>query len=201
MLKVGVTGGIGSGKTFVCRMLEEAGCPVFYCDLEAHRLMLTDASLREALCKLVGDDVYNAEGRLCKPVLSAYIRRGEAYAARVNAIVHPRVRREFQKRCEVYAEMPVSTRPQAFIMECALLYEAGFDDLVDFSVFVSAPQELRIRRLMKRDGIRQEQALQWMALQLPEEEKRARADIEICNDGMGPPNLERLLKEIRNRNI
>ena len=199
MVTVGITGGIGSGKTYVCRMLAVEGFPVFYCDLEAHRLMHRDASLRDGLRRLVGEEVYNADGRLCKPVLSAYIRRGEAYAEKVNALVHPRVRDAFLKMRKAYGGMPPLMRPQALVMECALLYESRFDDLVELSVHVSAPQELRIRRLMARDGISTGQARQWMELQMPEEEKRRRADLVIDNDGETAPDLGNLLERITRR--
>ena len=91
-----ITGGIGSGKSFYCRQLEAAGFPIFYCDDEAKRIIRTSEVVRRELTALVGDDVYDAEGCLQKPVLAAFICRGKEFAAQVDAIVHPRVAEAFQ---------------------------------------------------------------------------------------------------------
>lgn len=197
MLKVGITGGIGSGKSYVCRMLEDKGYPVFDCDREAYRLMHTQEALRRSLCQLVGREVYGNDGMLCKPVMSAFIRRNEESAAKVNALVHPRVRDAFIEMSAAYAALPPGSQPACYVMECALLYEAHFDELVDISVHVAATQEVRIKRLMARDQITPETARRWMALQMEEEEKRRRADIIVENNGNMPPNLDELLSEIR----
>lgn len=173
----GITGGIGSGKSYVCRLIESAGHPVFYCDDEAKHLLRTDPLVREELVRLVGPRLYDTDGRLVKAVLAEFICRGEEWAARVDAIVHPRVAEAFRQWC--------SARPgQKRFMECALLFESGFDRLVDISVLVTAPEELRIRRVMSRDSVSREKVLQWMALQWTEEARRSRAAHVIINDGV-----------------
>ena len=100
VMLVGITGGIGSGKSYVCRQLEAAGHPVFYCDDEAKRIIRTDAAVRRELSAVVGSEVYDAGGRLVKSVLAAWLCRGRDYAARVDAIVHPRVAAAFRERAE-----------------------------------------------------------------------------------------------------
>lgn len=188
--KIAVTGGIGSGKSFVCHRLEEAGYPIFYCDDEAKRIIRNDAAVKEALVQLVGSEVYDETGRLVKPVLAAYLCRGKAFAAQVDAIVHPRVGAAF----EAWAEQ--QQVPTVF-MECALLFESGFDRYVDHTVLVAAPEEVRLQRVMQRDGVSREKALEWMALQMPEEEKAKRADTVIYNDGVREigPQIRQFVKD------
>lgn len=177
-VRVAVTGGIGSGKSYVCRRLEAAGHPVFYCDDEAKRIIRTDSHVRCELTSLVGPDLYSPDGTLTKPVLAAYLCGGPRQAARVDAIVHPRVAQAF----EAWAAAQADDHAVVF-MECALLFEAGFDRLVHFAAAVTVPPAVRLERLMARDHISEEKARAWMALQLPEEEKCRRAHFLLCNGG------------------
>ena len=171
----GVTGGIGSGKSFICRSIEAAGFPVFYCDAEAKHIIRTSPEVKAHLTQLVGTEVYAPDGTLCKAVLAEFICRSKQHAAQVDAIVHPAVGKAFTKWASQQAA------PKIF-MECALLFESGFDKLVDRSILISAPEEKRIARVMERDGVSLEKAKEWMALQMPEEEKATRADYIIYND-------------------
>ena len=173
---VAITGGIGSGKSYVCRLLHEAGYPVFYCDDEAKRIIRTSADVRCKLEALVGADLYPG-GVLSKAVLAAFICRGKDYASRVDAIVHPAVAAAFKS----WAASQSSSR---VFMECALLFESGFDRLADSSVLVHAPLEVRVERVMARDGVPRAKVLDWIGLQMPESEKAARADAVIMNDGV-----------------
>ena len=175
-----ITGGIGAGKSFYCKKLEQAGYPIFYCDDEAKRIIRTSQEVRRQLCALVGNDVYDAEGRLQKPVLAAYLCRGKEYAARVDAIVHPRVADVFRE----WAALQSRSHERVF-MECALLYESGFEGLVDKVILVTASQETRVRRVMSRDGVTREKALAWMALQMSEEDKLKRADYVVWSETDG----------------
>lgn len=186
--RIALTGGIGSGKSYVCRQLEALGYPVFYCDDEAKRIIRTDVRVRSALVCLIGPEVYDAAGALCKPVLARYLCAGPDYAARVDAIVHPRVG-------EVFEEWAAAQSAPRVFMECALLFEAGFERYVDATILVSAPQEVRIARVMSRDGIGRAKVLEWMALQMSEEDKARRADYVVCNDGQADvaAQLHRLL--------
>lgn len=166
-----ITGGIGSGKTTVCRLIEERyALPIFYCDDEAKHIIRTHAGVKKDLCALIGTEVYSSEGQLCKAVLGAYIRQSKAHAARVNAIVHPRVAEAWHTFCQ--------GKPFA-LMECALLFESGFDHLVQHTIAVVCEHETRIRRIMQRDHIDRHTALQWIALQWPDEQVRDRADYLI----------------------
>lgn len=173
MMKIAITGGIGSGKSYVCRILEKQGIRVYDCDAEAKRLMRTDAELQTGLKKLVGEEVYSADGILQKPVLAQFILTSEANKQAVNDVVHPAVARDFeQSDCEW--------------MESAILFDSGFDRRTHFDkvVCVSAPVAVRLQRIMQRDHISQEKAQQWIDAVMPQEELIARSDYEIVNDGV-----------------
>lgn len=213
--RIGITGGIGSGKSYVCRQLEAAGHPVFYCDDEAKRIIRTDPAVRRELEALVGPGVYDARGQLVKAVLAAYLCRGRACAAQVDAVVHPRVAAAFRncaarmaqaaagddagdaaralfapKPCGAGAagrsltvgQLAALPPGRVLFMECALLFESGFDRLVDSSVLVHVTAHTQLRRVMARDGVSADKARAWMALQLSEDERMRRADAYICND-------------------
>ena len=173
MMKIAITGGIGSGKSYVCRILEKQGIRVYDCDAEAKRLMRTDAELQAGLKKLVGKEVYSADGILQKPVLAQFILSSEANKQAVNHVVHPAVARDFeQSNCEW--------------MESAILFDSGFNRRTHFDkvVCVSAPVAVRLQRIMQRDHSSQEKAQQWIDAVMPQEELIARSDYEIVNDGV-----------------
>ena len=189
---IGVTGGIGSGKSFVCKLLEERGLSVFYCDDEAKAEMRENSVIHRELVDLIGPSVTDADGRLVKAVLSDYICADVANAARVNAIVHPRVRGRFVR----WKENKGAER--VVVMECALMFEAGFDALCDKTVLVDAPLEVRIERICRRDGIDRSHALEWIGLQMSREEKLRRSDHVIVNDGISDLSIQinRIFKTI-----
>ncbi len=173
MTAIAITGGIGSGKSYVCRILEKHGVTVYDCDAEAKRLMRTDAELQAGLKKLVGEEVYSADGILQKPVLAQFILTSEANKQAVNDVVHPAVARDFeQSDCEW--------------MESAILFDSGFNRRTHFDkvVCVSAPVAVRLQRIIQRDHISQEKAQQWIDAVMPQEELIARSDYEIVNDGV-----------------
>jgi dephospho-CoA kinase len=178
MNKIAITGGIGSGKSFVGRLLARRGIPVYIADDEAKRLTVTDPLIRSRLTALVGADVYLADGSLNKPLLAQYLFDGPDHVRQVNAIIHPRVKQDFKAWAE--AQTNVTTGA----MESAILYEAGFEDTVDAVVMVYAPRALRLQRAMARDGATREQIERRMAAQMTDEEKRRRATYVVVNDGV-----------------
>lgn len=171
-MRVAITGGIGSGKSYVCKRLEAFGIRVYDCDAAAKRLMRTSSALQRDLCRLVGDDVY-VDGVLQKHVLAKFLLASEDNKQAVNQIIHPAVARDFE--CSGYEWL-----------ESAILFDSGFDRRIhfDYIVCVSAPLEIRIQRVMNRDGISREKTMEWISRQLPQEEVLKRADFEIVNDGM-----------------
>lgn len=170
-MKIGITGGIGSGKSYVCKLLAERGITVYDCDSAAKRLMRTSDDIRQRLTSLISSDAYTDEGQLNKAVVAKFLLQSEANAHAIDAIVHPAVAEDF-------------IQSGATWMECAIMYESGFDKLVDRVVAVTAPENVRIERIMRRDGISRERAEEWIARQWPQEEVRKRADYEIINDGI-----------------
>ena len=169
-LRVAITGGIGSGKSYVCRRLEQRGLRIYDCDAAAKRLMRTSEALQARLRALIGPDAYSADGRLDKAVVARFLLASEQNARELDAIVHPAVAADFLQSGYAW-------------MECAILYESGFDRLVDRVVMVSAPEEVRIERIVGRDAISPAKALEWIGRQWPQQEVRRRADYEIVNDG------------------
>lgn len=163
MIKVGITGGIGSGKSYVCKRLGKYGITVYDCDAAAKRLIRTSPALQQQIISLVGS--------LDKAAMSRFLLANEANQKAMNAIVHPAVFRDFESSGMSW-------------MESAILFESGAYQFVDKAVVVTAPQEVRIRRVMQRDGITREKVLQWMSRQWPQEEVIAHADYEIVNDGI-----------------
>ena len=205
---IGITGGIASGKSYVCAQLEQAGHTVFYCDSEAKHIIRTDPEVRRQLSQLVGSALYDAQGQLVKSKLAAWLCKGKAHAAQVDAIVHPRVAEAFARRVAHHWEGGLPARykepllsppfprkqldslqqlitlpPQRVLfMECALLFESGFDRLVDSSLLIHVSAQTQLQRLMARDHISESKAQEWIALQFSEQQKLELADYVLDND-------------------
>lgn len=182
-MRYALTGGIGSGKSYVCRMLEGYGIKVYDCDAAAKRLMRTDAEIQRRLSAAVGRDVFPG-GVMDKAALAEFLLASEQNNRTINGIVHPAVARDFLSSGIDW-------------MECAILFEAGFQQYVDKVVCVSAPLEVRIQRVMARDGISRDKALEWINRQIPQQEKERRSDYVIINDGIQSINeqIEKIIKK------
>lgn len=185
MVKIGITGGIGSGKSYVSRLLtEHYGIPVYNTDSEAKRLMLSDEGIRRRLTALLGKEVYKSDGTLNKPLLVNYLFADSCHAGQINAIVHPQVKADFLKWADL------QTGCEIVALESAILFESGFDNIVDKVVMVYAPVELRIRRVMLRDSTTEEKIRQRIVAQMDDKAKQERSDFIIFNDGSRPLNLQ-----------
>ncbi len=176
---LGVTGGIGSGKTTVCRLFEELGARVFYADEEAKQLQVEDPEARREIVEAFGKESYLPSGALNRRYLAALVFNDDQKLERINRIVHPRVFRRFQE---------ARTRAEAdgvslLVHEAALIYESGAQKHLDAVAVVHADEERRIQRVMERDGVPREAVLARMEKQLPAEELLERADFVIRNDG------------------
>jgi dephospho-CoA kinase len=173
MYKVGITGGIGSGKSTVTRMLEGMGVAVYLSDDRAKELMAHDGSLREKLIARFGKDTY-VDGELNRRYLSERVFSNSEELAALNAIVHPAVMDDF----DVWAEKQESPY---VVIESAILFEAGLDGMVDCVVSVLAPRELRIERAMARDGVAREDVERRIANQMSDDERTNRSKYAIVN--------------------
>jgi len=175
MLKVGVTGGMGSGKTLVCRIFEVLGVPVYYADFHAKRLMESDPGIREELIRLFGPSVVKKR-KIDREHLAQIIFNDNDALRSVNNLVHPAVRRDFD------AWMMVMSERDYIIEEAAILFESGAYKLLDFNIAVSAPEEMRIKRVMIRDNTTKESVLNRLSKQMSETERNNLADAVIIND-------------------
>ena len=169
-MKIAITGGIGSGKSYVCQLLEKRGIKVYDCDAAAKRLMRTSEETKCRLTALIGQDAYTADGQLNKAVVAKFLLQSEDNAHAINAIVHPAVVDDFLSSGQTW-------------MESAILFQAGIAHVVDRVIAVTAPEEVRIQRIMQRDGITREKAREWIGRQWSQDEVRRLADYEIINDG------------------
>ena len=171
--KIGVTGGIGSGKSTVCRLLADMGATVYDSDARAKALMNEDKALREAIIEAFGEECYDEEG-LNRAYLAAQVFGNEEALARLNAIVHPAVRADFR----AWAEMQKSTY---VVLESAILFEAGFENEVDSTLAVMSPLEERVRRTMERDGATREEVLRRISHQMSDDELHRLSKHTIVN--------------------
>ncbi len=174
MLKVGITGGIGSGKTTVCKVFEVLGIPVFYADEAARRLMEADADLIKGITSLLGTESYR-DGKLNRPFIASAVFGNPDLLQKINALTHPAVIAHGKKW------MSQQQAPYA-LKEAALFFEAGSNGEMDVMIGVTAPREIRISRTMERDGISREKVLERMSRQMDEDEKMRRCDFVIHND-------------------
>lgn len=186
MKHIAITGGIGSGKSYVCHLLRNHDISVYDCDDAAKRLYYTDNQLQDELKNLVGDNVY-VGNKLQKRILAEFLLSSEANKQAVNDVVHPAVARDFLNSGMEW-------------LESAILFESGFYKRIhfDYIVCVSAPKDVRLERVMKRDGISKEKALEWIDSQWTQEEVEQKSDFIIINDGQQDLNvqIDRLLSAI-----
>lgn len=176
-LRLGLTGGLGSGKSTVARRLEARGVPVFLADDMAKRLYDTDAGLRAALVEAFGADTFRDDGTLDRARLAGIVFADADALARLNRLVHPRVFAAWESFVEAHADAPVVAH------ESAILFESGGDRHVDAVVWVDAPREVRIRRAMARDGATREAVEARLAHQIDPDEARRRAAFVVDNGG------------------
>jgi dephospho-CoA kinase len=178
MLKVGLTGGIGSGKSTVARIFETLGIPVYYADAAAKRLMNEDVDLRQAIIDHFGEQAYRG-AELDRTFIAAHVFGDKEKLKILNGLTHPVTIRDSEEW------MSKQTTPYA-VKEAALIFESGSEKNLDYVIGVSASEELRISRAMKRDDINLDKVKERMAGQLNEEEKMMRCDFVINNDEVHP---------------
>ena len=180
MIKAGITGGIGSGKTTVCKIFEVMGVPVYYADDRAKELITTDTTLIKKIKKLLGDDAYDAQNNINKKRIAAVVFNFPEVLEKYNAIVHPAVYDDVEKWMRRHQQFDY------ILEEAALLFETGSYKKLDTIICVTAPLEVRIDRIKKRDGLSEEEILARINNQMPEEEKITLSNYVIYNDGATP---------------
>ena len=174
-LGIGITGGIGSGKSTVCNIFKLLGVPVFEADLVAKTLINSNAEIRNALIQFFGKEIYSSDSKINRKMLANLIFNDDLLMEKVNRLVHPAVRNEYlnwiKQQNSVY-----------IIHEAAILFESGFYKMMDYTILVSAPEEMRINRVSGRDNITPEMVKSRMLKQWTDEEKRKLASFELVND-------------------
>lgn len=189
-VKVGITGGIGSGKTTVCTLLEVLGFPVYYSDTRANWLMDHDPALKQQIIAAFGELAY-INGNLNKPFLAEIIFNDPQKKQEINNLVHPVVRLDFEKWVNDQSETIV-------FQESALLFETGNYQQMDFAVLVCADEMTKIERVMKRNGISRNDVEMRMKSQLTDDQKMPLADFIIRNDANVPviPQVFQFIQQI-----
>ena len=174
-LAIGITGGIGSGKSTVCKIFKLLGVPVFEADLVAKALINSDAEIRNGLIQFFGKDIYSSDNKINRKMLANLIFNDDLLMEKVNRLVHPAVRNKYliwvKQQNSIYV-----------IHEAAILFESGFYKMTDYSILVSAPEDMRIERVTHRDNIDLEMVKSRMLKQWTDEEKRKLASVELVND-------------------
>jgi dephospho-CoA kinase len=178
MMRVGITGGIGSGKTTICKALENLNIPVFYADVEVKKMYEDDAGVQASIVEAFGEAMYS-HGKLNKNMLAQKVFGDAAALAALNAIAHPAVERRF-------AEWMKRQHAPCIAQEAALIFESNTHRLFDKVVTVNAPEELRIQRVVLRDGCTRDEVLRRMKHQLSDAERTSLADFCIVNDDATP---------------
>ena len=175
-LKVGITGGIGSGKSIICKVFNILGAPVFNSDLSAKEIMNNSNFVRSKLTNLFGDDIYLKSGNIDRKKIAEIIFNDKIALQSVNKIVHPEVRKAFVSWAE-------KQKVAYVLQESAILFENNLNDFYDKIIVVTADDELRIKRTISRNGMERDQVIERMKNQQPQSVKASHADYVIKNNG------------------
>lgn len=176
MLKIGLTGGIGSGKSVVVKIFQLLDIPVYIADIEAKKLMNSDKSIQKQLLAVFGNSVYTVDNTIDRKYLATTIFNNPEALQQINTIVHPAVRADFERWCLLQKNAPY------VIQESALLFDTDLYKNFERIITVSADKKLRIERVMQRDNIEEEKVVERIKNQISEEERIAKADFIINNN-------------------
>lgn len=184
MIKLGLTGGIGSGKSTIAKVFQELGVPVYFADIEAKKFLLQN-DVKADLLKIFGESVLDKTGLIDKAALAAIVFTDETELAKLNALIHPLLEKDFSNWINQYADA------KYIVKEAAILFEAGFDKAVDLILTVSAPVEQRVKRVIARDNVHQQQVIDRISKQWTDQQREAKSQYIILNS-----NEDMILDEI-----
>jgi dephospho-CoA kinase len=195
MILVGLTGGIGSGKSIVGKVFSKLNVPVYNADQEARLLTESDTNIRNELTKLLGNHIFTGE-KLNRTLMAELVFNDPCLLKAVNLIIHPRVAIHFKHWCADFAKRPY------VVHESAILFESGTYQLFDYLILITAPVETRIERVLDRQGMTRDKALAIMHNQLPEKEYSDNVNYIIYNDGLTPvlPQILHIHEQLLHRN-
>lgn len=177
MMKIGITGGIGSGKTTICRAFKLLGIPVFHADIEARQLQNSHPTIRREIIELLGERSYLSDQTLDRPYVASKVFTDRSLLDRLNEIVHPVVKEAFDTWCLAHTSAPY------ILYEAAILFESGRWDEFSKNILILADEQMRVSRVMKRDKTTEKAVRDRIANQLGDQEKIGLADFVIYNDG------------------
>ncbi len=178
MIFIGVTGGIGSGKSTVCSLFEKKGVPVFFADIVAKEIIDSNSTVFQEIVDLFGNQVVDSSNKLNRKILAEIVFKDDKQLDKLNAIVHPKVFEAFEQW-----KKQLSNNGNYALVESALLFESGMFELVDYALAVLADEKERIRRVAIRDSVRDEQVTARMKQQISTEELLELSDFQIQNNG------------------
>ncbi|MDR1585427.1 MAG: dephospho-CoA kinase [Prevotellaceae bacterium] len=188
-LLIGITGGIGSGKSTLSELLRKRGYFVYDADVETCRLQNKDEEIRRNITDLFGKEAYRASGELNRPFLAQIVFNNAEKLQQLNGIVHPAVKKDFQNWVKAHSG------EEFLFQESAILFESGFYRMFDKIIAITASEDIRVERVTKRDNIAREQVMERMARQLPEKELAALADFIVNTDnGLTEESIERIIR-------
>jgi len=176
MLRIGLTGGIGSGKTTVCSLFELLGVKVYYSDIVAKGLMQKDNGLIQVIQNTFGDEIFNEKNHIDTKALANIVFNNRSSLTKLNSLVHPVVMKDFKNWCDYYLD------EKYIIIESAILFETGIYKELDKTICVYAPMDIKIARIISRDGVSPEKVIERIENQLPDNEKIQLSDYVIIND-------------------
>lgn len=179
-LTIGVTGGIGSGKSEVCRLFSALGVKIIFADSLAKEIMETNVSVRKKIERAFGKDVYIAEGTLNRQGLAEMIFSDARLRKKIDSIVHPHVLQVLKR---IIFQGNSLHQENLLVIEAALIFESGADKMMDYIIVVDADEEKRIDRVVRRDGTSREEVLRRSKVQMSPERKVRKADFVIQNNG------------------
>jgi dephospho-CoA kinase len=185
MKRIGLTGGIGSGKSFIAQIIEHMGYPVYYSDKRSKELTKSNPSIKTGLISLFGEEVYS-DNELNTQLVATKIFQNEEMRQKVNELIHPIVRKDFDN-------WALNQKSILVFNEAAILFETGAYRNFDSTILICAPMEVKIQRVMKRENCSKEEVMTRMSKQWSDEEKMKLADFVIENDEESP-----ILKQIEN---
>jgi dephospho-CoA kinase len=178
MKRIGITGGIGSGKTTVCEIFKLLGIPVFHADLEAQFLQNNDQVIKNQIVEHFGEKIYNKYGRLDRKKMASLIFSRPEELEAINSIIHPAVRQRYMKWCSIHQDAPYS------LYEAAILFESGYAADFDMNILVFAEERIRIDRVKKRDQTTEEIVKMRISNQMSDIDKLSRVDFIIENNNI-----------------
>ena len=189
MVRVGITGGMGSGKSVVAELLQVMNIPVYNADDASKKILKNDDRIRRKLQNLLGDDIFFSDGELNRGQMASLIFNNPELLSQTNAIIHPAVFDDFEYWCRLQSSNVVAC-------ESAIIFECGLNRRLDHVIMVSAPEEIRIARAAARDHTDKEQIISRVKNQMPDNEKAQLADFIVIND-----DRQALIPQIRSLGI